>query len=601
MSDAWARYRSARALRVVASETFARRRQDAVRRRRARPVIALATGAFVVGAVAGASHGPDEAQTVAVRFVSAWTHEDYATMYSLVDARTQQRLSVTAFADLYRQALRTATARELTRTGSPPGRSNDAIVVPVRVRTRVFGTLGGSLPIAIDHSSAPAKVSWSPTLLFPGLHAGERLTRRTELPSRAALLAHDGTMLAFGPAPPGTGHRNSALGRAGTAVAGSTGPARAAERDRLSLAGLPAGAVVGVSGLERALDDRLRGSPGGQLLAGTRVLAATPSRAGAVVRTTILPAVQRAAVSALGGQLGGVVALRPATGEILAVAGLGIDDLQPPGSTFKIITLTAALEAGLARAGTRFPEQTGATLNGVTLANANGESCGGALAHAFAVSCNSVFAPLGARVGATRLVATARRFGFDEPVGVEGAVQSTVPPAARIADDLAVGSTAIGQGEVQASVLQMTTVAATIADDGMRPRPSFLAARPAPETRARVTSPGVAHTVRRMMIDVVRAGTGTAAAIAGVTVAGKTGTAELTSTSSSCPATPLGTAADCQSAQNDPSNTDAWFVCFAPALAPRVAVGVLLVKDGQGGQTAAPVARQVLRSALGAG
>jgi len=572
-----------------------------VRRRRARPVIALATGAFVVGAVAGASHGPGEAQTVAVHFVSAWTHEDYATMYSLVDAGTQQRLSVTAFADLNRQALRTATARELTRTAGPPGHAGDVIVVPVRVDTRVFGTLDGSLRVAIDHAAASPKVSWSPTLLFPGLRAGERLTRRTELPPRAAVLARDGTVLASGPTPPGTGHRSSALGRAGTAVAGSTGPPPASERDRLTLAGVPAGALVGVSGLERALDNQLRGSPGGRLLAGGRVLAATASRPGAAVRTTISPAVQRAAVSALGGQLGGVVALRPATGEILAVAGLGIDDLQPPGSTFKIITLTAALEAGLARPGTRFPEQTAATLSGVTLANANGESCGGTLAHAFAVSCNSVFAPLGARVGAARLVATARRFGFDEPAGFAGAVQSTVPPAARIADDLAVGSTAIGQGEVQASVLQMTTVAATIADDGLRPQPSFLAARPALEGRARATSPGVAHAVRRMMIDVVRSGTGTAAAIPGVTVAGKTGTAELTSTSSSCPATPPGAAADCSSAQSDPSNTDAWFACFAPALAPRVAVGVLLVKDGQGGQTAAPVARQVLRGALGAG
>lgn len=562
-------------------------------------MIVLAAGAFVVGAVAGASHGPGGAQTVAVHFVSAWTHEDYATMYSLVDARTQERLSVTAFADLYRQALRTATARELTRTGSPRRSSADAIVVPVRVDTRLFGALGGTLLVGIDHSASTPRVSWSPTLLFPGLRAGEQLTRRTQLPPRAAVLARDGTVLASGAPPAGTGHRTSALGPAGTAVAGSTGPPPLSERDRLALAGVPGRASVGVSGLERALDDQLRGRPGGQLLAGGRVLAATTGRAGGPVRTTISPAVQRAAVNALSGQLGGVVALRPATGEILAVAGLGIDDLQPPGSTFKIITLTGVLEAGLARAGTRFPEQTAATLDGVTLANANGESCGGTLAHAFAVSCNSVFAPLGARLGASRLVATARRFGFDEPVGIPGAVQSMVPPVARVTDDLAAGSTAIGQGEVQASVLQMTTVAATIADDGMRPRPTFLAARPAPVARA--TSLTVAHTVRRMMIDVVRGGTGTAAAIPGVTVAGKTGTAELTSTASSCPLTSVGPPTGCSSAQNDPSNTDAWFACFAPALAPRVAVGVLLVKDGQGGQTAAPVARQVLRGALAAG
>jgi penicillin-binding protein A len=379
-------------------------------------------------------------------------------------------------------------------------------------------------------------------------------------------------------------------------------------RAQLESEGVPAEAIVGTSGLELALDDRLRGRPGGELLAGARVLARTAAKPSQAVRTTISPAVQRAAVEALGGQLGGIVALDPATGGILAVAGIGIDDLQPPGSTFKMVTLTAVLEAKIARESTVFPYATSTMLDGVKLENANGESCGGSLALAFAVSCNSVFAPLGVKVGAARLVETAERFGFNHAPGVEGAVESSLPSATRIQGELDLGSTAIGQGQVQASALQMVTVAATIADGGRRPAPSFQV-RHAP--RPRVIAPATARTVRRLMIGVVREGTGASAAIPGVVVAGKTGTAELGRPQ--CPKSESGSDGEessggeeaeakqgdeCVSGSKDPQNTDAWFAAFAPALRPRIAVGVLLVKDGAGGETAAPVARQVLEAGL---
>ncbi len=242
------------------------------------------------------------------------------------------------------------------------------------------------------------------------------------------------------------------------------------------------------------------------------------------MRTTISPTLQRVAAEALGGQLGGVVAMDPANGEILAVAGLGIDDLQPPGSTFKMVTVTAALEAKVASLKSVFPYATSATLDGVKLENANGEDCGGSLALAFAVSCNSVFAPLGVKVGADRLVATAESFGFNHPPGLPGAVESTLPPASQIQGELDLGSTSIGQGQVQASALQMVRIAATVGDGGRRPTPTFEAQ---PSTPVRVMSAATARTVRSLMIGVVREGTGTAAAIPGVVVAGKTGTAEL--------------------------------------------------------------------------
>jgi len=296
--------------------------------------------------------------------------------------------------------------------------------------------------------------------------------------------------------------------------------------------------------------------------------------------------------------------MEPSSGQILAVAGIGLDDLQPPGSTFKMVTLTGVLQAKLARPGSTFPYRRATTLDGVRLQNASGESCGGTLSLAFAVSCNSVFAPLGAKLGATRLVETAERFGFNQDPGIPGAARSTIPPASRIQGDLDVGSTAIGQGEVQASTLEMATVAATVADRGRRPQPTFTptpAGSPGALGGVPVMSATVARTVRSMMIGVVRFGTGGSAAIPGLVVAGKTGTAELTTTvcpPASNPSPSSSSAQACQSTPNDPRNTDAWFAAFAPALDPRIVVGVLLVKDGAGGDTAAPVARQVLEAGL---
>jgi len=582
---------------------------------RMRALAGLAAVAFLAGVIAGAApSSSSSAHALAARFATAWSRGDYTAMYSDIDRASRRELSAGEFSAAYRQTALTATATRLQVAGGPrdvEGPTHSAgvtlVAVPVRVHTRLFGTLSASFTLPVHGAGASARIVWSRALLFPGLRPSEQLTRRTFLPPRAPLLARDGSVLASGPAV--NGQRASPLGTLVGAVVGATGPVPSTEREALESQGVPSDALVGASGLELSLDERLRGTPGGELLAGERVLASTPPRASGAVRTTISAAVQHAAVEALGSQYGGVVALEPATGAILAVAGIGIDDLQPPGSTFKMITLSATLETGLARPTTVFPYATYATLDGVKLSNANGEDCGGSMALAFAVSCNSVFAPLGVRVGAARLVATAERFGFNHPPGVAGAVESTLPPASQIQGELDVGSTAIGQGQVQASALEMATVAATIADGGRRPQPTFAlsAGRPAPGPRA--TSPAVARTVRRLMIGVVREGTGTAAAIPGVTVAGKTGTAELgtptgsksckgASESGSGSSSGESSSGECQSAASEAQSTDAWFAAFAPALHPRIVVGVLLVRDGAGGATAAPVARQVLEAGL---
>jgi transpeptidase family protein/penicillin-binding protein/MecA-like transpeptidase family protein len=556
----------------------------------------LAAGAFVVGLLVGAGHGADSQRALALSFTRAWARGDYGAMYSATDAAARRSTSASDFARAYSEDKDLATVSAIVIDGRPSSAAGHAVVVPVRLQTRVFGVLRTRLELPIVGSGSAARVVWSPTLLFPGLRSGERLGRRLTLPPRATLLARNGAVLASGPAA-NDGYRNSALGAYVDSAVGRTGPIPADRRAELIDEGVPAGASVGLTGLERALDTLLRGRPGGVLLAGRRVLASASASATPPVRTTIAPAVQQAAVAALGSQLGGVVAMRPGDGEILAIAGLGIGAVQPPGSTFKVITLAAALERGAATPSTTFAYRTAAVLEGVQLQNANGESCGGTLALAFAVSCNSVFAPLGARLGAPALVGMAERFGFNQPPGIPGASESTLPPPAQIRGDLAVGSTAIGQDRVQASVLEMALVAATIADDGRRPGPVLLAGPPGPRTP--VISAALAHTVRRLMIGVVRQGTGTAAAIPGVTVAGKTGTAELASTAASCaPGAPTGGTACSTATQSDPHNTDAWFTAFAPALHPRIAVGVLLVRDGQGGATAAPAARQVVATAL---
>src|SRR5436305_13677781 len=134
-----------------------------------------------------------------------------------------------------------------------------------------------------------------------------------------------------------------------------------------------------------------------------------------------------------------------------------------------MVTRTTPLQRGVVRPTSVFPYATAATLSGVQLAKASGESCGGSLVQAFASSCNSVFAPLGAKLGAHRLVATAERFGFNKPPTIPYAATSQIPSADQIGDDLAVGASAIGQGRVLATTLQMATVASAIGLGGRLP------------------------------------------------------------------------------------------------------------------------------------
>ena len=561
-----------------------RRRRRGRRRRlltRSAPLLLLAACAFAIGVAVATQPGRDERQLVRA-YVTDWARGRVAAMYSLLDRRSRLATSEAAFARRLRADAQIATLRSLAvlRVGTP---HSGSVRVWMAVDTRIWGVLREPLIVPFDGSGSQARVRLASELLFPGLRAGESLTRRTELATRATILAADGTPLAQGAG------RTSPIPSVAGEIVGSLGPIPASQRAAYAALGYPPNAQVGQDGLELALQRRLVGRIGGVLLAGRRVLARVAPEQAPPVRTTIDPRVEEAAIAALGGRLAGIAAIDPRTGALEALSGIAYSAPQPPGSTMKIITATAALQAGLVKPTTVFPYATSATLDGYTMNNAGGEDCGGTLINAFAVSCNSVFAPLGARVGGSLLVGTAERYGFNHPTGIPGADESTIPPANRIGDALAVGSSAIGQGMVLATPLEMADVAATIAMGGRRPLPTLLAGqRP---RFVRVTTPRVAHEIAQMMLAVVRYGTGTSAQIPGVQVAGKTGTAEVRNS----------TGPPNSAAANNPRNTDSWFVAYAPAGDPRVAVAAMFANAGYGATTAAPAVRSVIEAALGLG
>ena len=534
-------------------------------------VVALAAGALVGSRVVSAGEATAEA------FTAAWVRGDERAMYRLVDARTRSSWPFERFERAYARAAGTATLAALAAE-DPAGTRGGSVVVPMTLRTRVFGRLRGDLLVPVEEE----RVVWKPRLVFPELREGERLVRRSRPAERATLLSRNRKVLAEGPADA----RSSPLVGIADSIAGSMEPEETREeRAALYARGFPGDWPVGQSGLEEAFEDRLAGRPGGELVAGRRVLARARPRRAPPVRTSIDTRIQEAAVVALAGRFGGIAALDPENGEIRALAGVAFSAPQPPGSTFKIVTTTAALEDGLVKTSDEFPVETAAIIDGVQLDNANGESCGGNFRESFAHSCNSVFAPLGVEVGAERLVETAERYGWNAKPTIPGEVASTLPPAADIKTPLDVGSTAIGQGRLLATPLRLASVAQVIAADGVLYEPTLAAGE---ETNpVRVTSPKVARTIGSLMVDVVAYGTGTASAITGVKVAGKTGTAELEDT--------RGPEAG---AVTDGSNTDAWFTAFAPLRRPRIAVGVMFVRAGSGGGTAAPAARVVLEEGL---
>ena len=376
-------------------------------------------------------------------------------------------------------------------------------------------------------------------MAFPGLEAGEELGRETRLGERADLLAADGSPLGRGPC-------------LGSHLPARSIGARDRRRDGVAVtkaghravrARVPQGhAGRDISGLELAFNERLAGQPSGELFATgeegqKRTLATGEPTHGEDVKTTIDPEVQTAAVTALGDQYGGVAVLDAKTGDVRGVAGLAFSAPQPPGSTFKIITATAGLDAGVVELGRRVSRSRPRTPTiGREISNAHDAPCGGTFVQSFANSCNTVFAPLGVEVGTEKMVETARGVRLrlaSRRWRAEDELEALAPPPSSLGEidsDVALGESSIGQGQVLATPLA----------DGFG-RPDDRERRRAPpdldreergaaarrRSRSRSTSPETAQKVEGMMLEVVRSGTGTAAQIPGIQVAGKTGTAEL--------------------------------------------------------------------------
>ena len=392
--------------------------------------------------------------------------------------------------------------------------------------------------------------------------------------------------------------------------------------------------IFGKDGLERTADDVLS-PPVGPLGTLAEALAGTDPIGDTVV-SSVLPEVQRTARAALAGQAGAVVALDPRTGELLAsvseptydpgelasfdpsevrAAWTRLNDdpgrplldrtarrLYAPGSTFKLVTAAAALERGVDAEDTfADPAALELPLTSATVGNFGGSTCNGGqpitLAQALAVSCNTTFAQLGLDLGAEALVEQAEAFGWNDDLGPGlPLLEPSQIPDADALDEPATAQSAIGQRDVRATPVQMAAVAGAIGSGGVLRAPRLVARVEDagglllealdPDTVRRPISAATAQTLTEMMVSVVRSGTGTAAALPDVTVAGKTGTAE----------------------SGDPDRPPTvWFVGFAPAEEPTVAVAVVVERGGTqgfaatGGGVAAPIARDVLSAALAAG
>ena len=565
---------------------------------RAAPLAVIALVAFVVGAATGAPGSPEK--SAANRFSEAWQAKDFTAMYAELNDTSQAAVGLKKFTADYREARDVATMRGLVADSAEDARSDagETIVpVPLQIKTVAFGVVEEELDLPWSEGG----IDWSPYLVFPGLRKGEKLEAETELAPRAPILAADGTPLAEGPAT----EREHPMGSAAIDVTGEIGEASEEEEPRLAMLGFPPETPVGISGLERAFNHRLAGTPGGKLLAvagggKSRVLAEGKPTPGAPVKTTIDPYLQETAVAALAGRAGGVAVLDAKTGDVRALAGQAFSAPQPPGSTFKIITTVAALEKHLVSLDDEFEITDGINVGGRFIENANGEFCGGTFRQAFAESCNADFLPLGPQIGNDKMVETAEKFGFNAPPTLYSAAiakevepeESTIPKEIGEEVDLAVS--AIGQGEVLATPLQMASVAQTIANDGVRMPTSVVQNKKLKPTMkpVRVMTKKTADKLTELMTGVVTEGTGTAGAIAAGQVAAKTGTAELGQVvESEEGAEPV----EGEEEVAPQHRKDAWFSAYATVEKPKLAIGVLLIEaEAAGGEVAAPIASEVL-------
>ena len=382
--------------------------------------------------------------------------------------------------------------------------------------------------------------------------------------------------------------------------------------------------VYGATGIERAYNDILSGNDDRLFVRRLSDILTGRSPQGGSVVLSVDPDLQRLAVQQLGSRRGAVVALNPKTGAILAMAtapsynpnllsshdpsrirawnerlnesrsrpllNRAAEEVYPPGSTFKVLTAAAALENGMKPTDTiECSSEISLPLTTAKLRNFGGESCPAkvTLSAALQHSYNTSFATLGMRLGADKLQDMAEEFGFNARPDFPLRTVASVFPQGLNAPQTA--QSAIGQFDVRATPLQMAQVAAAVANNGRIMRPYLVEEvlapdlstleQTEPDEQGRAFGADTANDLTAMMEEVVKAGTGTRAQIPGVRVAGKTGTAQ----------------------NAGPSH--AWFIGFAPADDPKIAIAVIVENGGgddrgTGGRVAAPVAKAVMEAWL---
>ncbi|CAB4914216.1 unannotated protein [freshwater metagenome] len=424
--------------------------------------------------------------------------------------------------------------------------------------------------------------------------------------------------------------RGSIAAADGTVLARSSRRSDGAYTRRYPKAGLFAQAVgysylnPGQAGLERFYNDQLVGRSQGLEGALARIQGRKPQ--GNDLRTALDPEAQRVALAGLAGRAGAVVALDPRTGRVQVMASVPDYDPNvlrsaagtrrlnraagapllnrttqagyPPGSTFKVVTAIAAIDSGRYTPDSTVNGSNGVRISGVPLNNDAGEDWGQiSLTTALTHSVNTAWATVGEDLGKGIMQRYMRRLGFGRPVPIDLPRSERVPSGEYCrgklvnvtSDCVDVGRMAIGQDKLLVTPLEMAMVAAAVANGGILMHPFLATGTVDPEGRkalsvdptqyARVMSPATARKITAMMQRVVDEGTGTAGALAGIDVAGKTGTAER---------------------NVDKNITQPWFIAFAPADNPRVAIAVTIeqVVGGFGGVDAAPIARAVMESLL---
>jgi cell division protein FtsI/penicillin-binding protein 2 len=549
---------------------------------------------FIVGAIAGCPGNPN--RDAAERYLEAWQAGDYPAMHGELSTVSQGALPLDDFTAQYEEARSLATLQ--TVDPGEPGGDESTVEIPVTASTLAFDRVEQPMKFTFGEDG----IAWKEALLFPGLEEGEELDRNVKLPRRASILARDGQVMAEGPSLA----RSYPLGDSMIDVTGTVGTSTEELELEQIAAGFSEGEPIGLSGVELAYNTRLAGKPGGTLSAVPsgetdeaegRVLGEGEPEAARPLKTTIDPTLQEASVAALAGQSGGVAVVDAKRGNIRALAGQAFSLLQPPGSTMKIVTATAALESGKATLDSQYEYATSGVADGREIGNAYGEVCGGSFVESFADSCNSVFAPLGMEIGEEQLTRTSEAFGFNRTPAIfnETGTEAVEPPVPTIPQpgeyNNELGVSAIGQGKVQATPLLMASVAQAIANGGTSmPTPIAMAKDLRPDAQpVRVTDAKTARQVTEAMVAVVTSGTGVAGAIPEAQVAGKTGTAEVGIRG--------GGAVDEEG--NPDLVENAWFSAFAPAEDAKLAIGVMVLDSSAGGGTvAAPIASQIFSAGL---